>query len=249
MSFVTVGTAHDSATVTMSRGKVNALNAQGMGEIREVFRRLEADDSVRAVVLTGNGSFFSFGFDVPELLTYSRDALTSFLTDFTGFLHDLFVFPKPVVAGINGHATAGGCMLALCCDYRVMVDRRVRISLNEINIGVPVFAGITAILQHVVGARNAEIILTEGLMYSADDAAKLGLVDDVQPIERLATTAAHQAAVLGSKLPEPFAAIKALSRAGVADRAGSDGSSIARFVDLWFTEESQALLRTVQIRS
>ena len=146
MSFVCVSTDGGLATVTLSRGKVNALNEPMIEQISGGLEGLENDDAVKAIILTGQGKFFSFGFDIPGFLSYSRDAFTRFVTKFTNLYTYMFLFPKPIVAAVNGHAIAGGCMLATACDHRIMVSGRARISLNEIGFGSSVFAGSVEML-------------------------------------------------------------------------------------------------------
>ncbi len=173
MSFVHVSKKGEIATVTLARGKVNALNEQMFREIRTSFQDLEKSSEVRAVILTGRGKFFSFGFDIPELLSYSKDDFIRYLTKFANFCSYLFLFPKPVIAALNGHTIAGGCMLANACDFRVMVAEKAKIALNEITFGASVFAGSVAILKFCVGSRNAETILYSGTMYSPCEAVRL----------------------------------------------------------------------------
>src|SRR5262245_32773085 len=110
------------ATVTLARGKVNALDEATVDDLRAAFRRLTADDAVRAVVLTGSGSFFSFGWDVPALYAYPKEAFRQFVTKFTDLYAELYLHPRPLVAALNGHTVAGGCMLAIACDLRLMVS-------------------------------------------------------------------------------------------------------------------------------
>jgi enoyl-CoA hydratase/carnithine racemase len=100
---------------------------------------LAADADVKAVVLSGKGNFFSFGLDVPEFLQYAKDDFIRFVTKFADLYTYIFVYPKPVIAALNGHTVAGGCMLATACDYRVMVSGKARISLNEIKFGSSLF--------------------------------------------------------------------------------------------------------------
>src|SRR5436305_4357714 len=102
MAFVDVETRDGIATVTLERGKVNAISPAVVVELSSAFGALRGDASVRAAVLTGRGKFFSFGFDIPEFLSYPREEFTAFLISFTAFLRDLFVFPKPLVMAING---------------------------------------------------------------------------------------------------------------------------------------------------
>jgi enoyl-CoA hydratase/carnithine racemase len=181
MSHVHVDRSAELGIVTLDRGKVNALNVPTVRELSECFGQLEQDESVRGVVLTGAGKFFSFGFDIPEFLGFTKGAFVDYLTSFTDFYTQVFVFPKPVVAAVNGHAVAGGCMIATACDVRVMAVGKGKISLNEITFGASVFAGCVAMLKHWVGGRTAERILYSGAMYDAEEARRLGLVQEADP--------------------------------------------------------------------
>src|SRR5688572_11127240 len=132
MDIVERSVTNGVATLALSRGKVNAINPELVQALERRLDEVEADDAIRAVVLTGRGSFFSFGWDVPELLSYEPEAFAAFVARFAQLYRRLFAFPKPVVAAINGHAPAGGCMLALACDLRIMASASARIGLNEI---------------------------------------------------------------------------------------------------------------------
>ena len=96
MSFVISSKSVGIATVRIERGKVNALNGSVVSELHYIFQGLETDESVRSVILTGTGSFFSFGFDIPEFLSYSKGDFEQYLDAFTDFYRYLFRFPKPV---------------------------------------------------------------------------------------------------------------------------------------------------------
>ncbi len=249
MGFVTIEKRDTVAVATMQRGKVNAFESAAVDDMAVSFEKLARDDSVGAVVLTGNGKFFSFGFDVPELLTYDRETLHDYLTRFTQLMTMLYLFPRPLVAAINGHTTAGGCMLATIADYRVMAAEGARISLNEINIGVPVFAGPTAILAAVVGRRNAEVVLNIGRMYTPNEALTIGLVDTLVPADSVLETAVRVAAEYAERNRAAFAQTKRLLREPVAaGYAPLETKSIDEFVEIWFSEQTQAQLRTVEIR-
>jgi enoyl-CoA hydratase/carnithine racemase len=112
LSLIHVSKDGESATVTLSRGKVNALIEPMVEVLIEDFQNLEKDDTVNSVILTGSGKFFSFGFDVPEFLRYSKSDFVGYLEKFTNLYTNIFQFPKPVIAALNGHTIAGGCMLA-----------------------------------------------------------------------------------------------------------------------------------------
>ncbi len=236
------------ATLTISRGKVNALVGDLVQELRRNFQALETDPAARAVVLTGEGKFFSFGFDIPELFPYSRDAFLDYLVDFTDLYSYLFLFPKPVVAALNGHAIAGGCMLALACDRRVMTSGKAKISLNEIGFGSSVFAGSTEMLRFCLGSRQATEVLYSGAMYSAEEARALGLVDDVVAEEELLGTARRTAGEMGQKYGPAFASLKRLLRGPVAEEMKRrEKESLLEFVEIWYSETTRANLKTIKI--
>ncbi len=248
MSYVEVENSAGIATVTLNRGKVNALNSQVIDELRNCLKALEADQAIKAVILTGNGKFFSFGFDIPEFLSFTKEAFTEYLTNFTGLYTYLFLYPKPVVAALNGHTIAGGCMLALACDNRVMVAGKGKIALNEIAFGSSVFAGSTEMLRFWAGSAIAAKILYSGSMYSAEKAMDLGIVHEVSTKEHLMARAKSIASDLASKQAPVFASIKSLLRKPIADdMIKREQASILEFVDIWYSEQTWANLQDIRI--
>jgi 3,2-trans-enoyl-CoA isomerase len=240
---------HDGiATLTLARGKVNAINGPVVDQMRERLKSLEHDPEVKSIVLTGAGKFFSFGFDVPEFLAFKKPQFAQFLTGFTDLYTYLFLYPKPVVAALNGHTIAGGCMLALACDYRVMVTGKARISLNELGFGASLFAGITEMLRFAVGSANATKVLYSGSMHSAEEANSIGLIDEVATEHDLMDVACKMASTLGSKNPPAFAGIKSLLRKTIAeDMMRREKDSIREFVDIWYSEHTWANLQNIRI--
>lgn len=250
MDFVRVSTGDEGvATVTLSRGKVNAVTGEVVAELAETFHRLERDSEVRAAVLTGHGSFFSFGFDVPHFMDYTPQAFTDFLTAFTSLYAQLAVFPKPLVMAINGHAVAGGAMLALAGDERLVAAGKAKLALHEVSFGAAVFAGSVALLEDIIGHRRAERVLLGGAMYDPGQAFELGLVDGVLPPEVLIEASRQVAAQLGAKPQPAFATIKRMLRKRSLEVIERDeAASIERFVEIWYTDETRAFLRKIIIR-
>ena len=198
-------------------------------------------------MLTGHGKFFSFGFDIPEFLPYSKEDFTAFLTRFAAFYRDLFIFAKPVIAALNGHAIAGGCMVALACDRAIMAEGS-KISLDEIGFGSSVFAGSVGLLQFRTGPRAADVLYS-GAMYSPVEAQGIGLIDEVVATDALRDRAREIATELGSRRAAAFASLKSLLRKPVADAmAIREATSIREFVDIWYSEPTWTNLRSITIR-
>ncbi|MFZ2446778.1 MAG: enoyl-CoA hydratase/isomerase family protein [Syntrophobacteraceae bacterium] len=248
MNSVIVSRDGDAAAVCLARGKVNALNDGVVRELSEAFLELEKDEGIRAVILTGSGKFFSFGFDIPEFLSYTKDAFLGYLDAFAKLYLYLFRFPKPIIAALNGHTIAGGCMLAIACDYRVMAEGKAKISLNEIGFGSSVFAGSVEMLRYCVGSKNAQEVLFSGRMYSAHEAHGIGLVDETAPEECLMPKAAERAREYGAKDPAAFAGIKKLLREPVSELIlRREADSLKEFVDIWYSERTWKNLESIRI--
>lgn len=249
MSTMILSIEENIATLTLAHGKVNSINETLVDDFVAALDSLEADANVDAVILTGREKFFSFGFDVPELLTFSRADLTRFLTKHTALLLRLFMFDIPIIAAINGHATAGGCMLITPCDYRIVAEGRARIGLNEIDLGVAVFGGSAEMLRYCVGDRNAELILNEGTLYTVEQAHELGLVDRLVPPDDLMTIATAKAKELGAKPGAAYRAIKQLTRGPLASViTQGEQQALDAFIETWYTDQAQEILRTLNIR-
>jgi enoyl-CoA hydratase/carnithine racemase len=232
------------ARVVIRRGKVNAFNDAVIDEMSRTFAELALDPSVRAIILTGTGKFFSFGFDIPQFLGYDRERFTRYLTNFTRLYREIFLHPKPVVAMLNGHTIAGACMIATSCDYRLMVPGKARISLNEINFGSSVFAGSVEMLKRLVGPGNAENILLSGAMYTAEEALRMGLVDRVVSEENLEAETMKVAREYAARDPDAFRSIKGLLRRSVAEQMErTERASIEEFVKIWYSEKTWARLQ------
>ena len=248
MDYLKVHKRKTVAVLMLSRGKVNALNGAVVDQIRQSLKALEGDPEARSIIITGIGKFFSFGFDIPEFLSFTKDQFAEYLANFADLYTYLFLYPKPVVAALNGHAIAGGCMLALACDSRVMAAGKARISLNEIAFGSTVFAGSTEMLRFCVGSANATSVLYSGAMYSAEEAKCFGLVDEVATEHDLMDVAFNMAAALAAKYPPAFASIKSLLRRSTAEEMmRRERQSIEELVNIWYSENTWANLQNIKI--
>lgn len=250
MEFLKVTKDEGIARVALSRGKVNAINEKVVDELSDCFKQLADDPTVKAIIFTGEGKFFTFGFDIPEFLAYPKDDFIRYLTKFTDLYTYLFLYPKPVIAALNGHTVAGGCMLAISCDYRIMVPEKARIALNEINFASSLFAGSVEIMKLLIGQRKAETAVYSGAMYSPEEALELGLIDRIVSPDELEKEARKIAEEYASKDGAAFKSIKHLLRKTLADDfARKEKDSILEFVDIWYSENTWNQLQDKTIRS
>jgi len=250
MEYVQLSVDDGIAAVALNRPKVNAIDEQVVSELRDVFRELALDKHVRAVILTGRGSFFSFGFDIPGFMDYPREEFHRFIMSFSDLVQRIFVFPKPVIAALNGHAVAGGCVLAIACDRRIMVTGKAKIALNELTLGASVFTSIAEILKYTVGPRTAQLLLYTGKMNSAEEALAMGLVDRVVSAEDLNDAALGAANELAGWDVFAFGSVKRLLRKEALDRIENhERGSVSDFVDIWYSENTWEKLKKIEIRS
>jgi len=248
LSYVTVQRDDDLAMVVLDRGKVNAIDEQVVEELDDALDGVEKAEGVRSVVLTASGKFFSFGFDIPAFMDHTPESFTRFLESFTELYTRVYMFPRPVVAALNGHAIAGGCMLALGCDRRIMAEGRGKISLNEITFGSSVFAGSVEMLRMAVGQRNAERILGTGALWLPEQALELGLVDQVVAPEKLRQAAVASAREIAGDTVV-FQSMRELLRGPIVEMMRRrEAASIREFVEIWYSAATRERLRQIRIR-
>ena len=173
------------ALITLDRGRSNPINHQMVRELSDCIKAFESDDNVGGVILTGKEGFFSSGIDLIEAYDYNEEQSREFWIDFLALQHDLVSFKKPLIAAISGHSPAGGCVLAICCDYRVMVDGDFIIGLNEIPVGIIVPESIFDLYAFWIGKHKAYQYLMEGKLLKVNDAHDIGLIDKVSSRENL----------------------------------------------------------------
>lgn len=237
--------------IRMARPPVNALNPD---LCRALIAALETaySDGVLGVVLAGNPKIFSAGLDVPYLVSLGDDrrALLEAWQAFFGVARLLAESRIPVVAAITGHSPAGGCVLALCCDYRVMARstdpaKPFAIGLNETQVGLVVPEGVQKLMRRVVGRHRTERLLVAGEMIPAERAHELGLVDELADGEQVEPRAiAWLQALL--KLPhQPMLQTRALAREDVVEAMSPESIDVEAFVDGWWEPDTQAALKAL----
>ena len=196
------------ATLTINRpDKLNALNIATRSAMVHELAELAKDDNVRVVVITGAGEkAFVAGADISEFEGRSPIDQFQVMTDSSVF-RAVADFPKPILAAINGFCLGGGCELALACDIRIASDK-AKLGQPEINLGLLPGGGGTQRLPRLVGMGAAFKLLYTGDFVRADEALRIGLVDEVVPADELADRAQQLAAAIAQKSPVALGLIK-----------------------------------------
>jgi enoyl-CoA hydratase/carnithine racemase len=237
---------HDAVVeIQLARPPVNALNLDLLCALQQALADAVRDEA-RGVVLSGAQGMFSAGVDVPALLTRDRAGVREFWREFFATCAALAHLPIPVVAAITGHSPAGGAVLSLFCDYRVMAQGPYRIGLNEVQVGLIAPDCIQMALRRVVGAYRAERLLVSGALIDAEQALAFGFVDELVAVDQVSTRALHW---LHETLALPSHAMlgtRQIARADLtATFADVDALPIDTFVEAFFHPQTQATLQAL----
>ena len=221
------------AVVGMSHGKVNALDIEFCDALATRVSELRNSDA-RAVVLTGHGKIFSAGVNLVRLSEGGADYIRQFLPVLHRLYDAVFFHPKPVIAAINGHAIAGGAVLACCADRRIMARESGRIGVTEILVGVSFPALAFEIVRFAVPPRYFPEFTLTGATYATDAALQRGWVDEVAEPDVLLGRALAVARELAMLSPPAFAQTKSQIRQPVAERLQRSGEATDKAVtEIW----------------
>ena len=236
--------------LTLSRGKANALNYALVEELCGAVAAAAADDGVRGLVLESDRPrFFSSGFDIREVFTYDRDGMSAFFGRFIDLYESLFRCPKPVVAALGGHTFAGGAILAIACDFRIMAEGEFGFALNEINLGLSLSPTMRAMLVNAVGPVYAREIMLLGDPITPVRAREIGLVTQSAPADEVREQAVALARRLAAKPPGAYREIKrALRESSGCEDPHTDRATLSQFLDMWFSSEAGDARRAVAAR-
>lgn len=195
------------AVLTMEHGKANAVDTDLFTDLNRALDDVE-NSSARAVVLTGTGSMFSAGVDLFRLLEEGPPYIEAFLPQLSASIRRLFTYPLPMVAAINGHAIAGGCILAAACDRRVMNREKGTIGVTELSVGVPFPAAALETLRFLLPERHVQSLVYSGRTLGAAEAQAIGLVEEVADADDVLDHAREAARRLGDIPAAAFLATK-----------------------------------------
>ncbi|MFQ5348834.1 MAG: enoyl-CoA hydratase/isomerase family protein [Thermoanaerobaculia bacterium] len=227
----------------LRHGRANAIDV-------ELFEALMAaldqatEDGCRALVLTGSGSIFSAGVDLKRVLEEGEEYLRRFVPMIGKGLRRLFAFPRPVVAALNGHAVAGGCIVACACDRRIAAAGDATVGVPELRVGVPYPSTALEILRFVVGDHGLEEVVYSAGTSDLETVRRHGLVDEIVAPETLLERAVAVAGRMAKIAPETFALTKSQIRRPVLDRLAAGAASADREVErIWRLASTREAIR------
>ena len=238
-----------TAVLTLAHGKANALDIELCEALTARFQELRGSDA-KAVVLTGQGKIFSAGVDLKRLSEGGAAYVRQFLPALHKLYATVFHFPKPVVAAINGHAIAGGCVLACCADRRIMANDVGRIGVTELLVGVPFPALAFEIVRFAVPARHLPEFTLSGATYTTDAALDRGWIDEIAEPSELLEDAIAVATELAELSPAAFVQTKKQLRQAVTERMAQSGAATDKAVtDIWMAPETLSRIRDYVART
>ena len=239
---------HDGAVheLRLARAPVNALNPALCHALRDAVRDA-VEAGAHGLVLSGGPKVFSAGMDVPQLLALGDDraGLKAAWQAFFDAARALAGCPVPVVAAVAGHAPAGGCVLALCCDYRVMAAGPFTIGLNETQVGLVAPEGVQHLLRRTVGGYRAERLLVAGELVDAERALAIGLVDELVGVDEVIHRALVWLAELLALPRRPMLGTRRIARRDVVDALQPERIQLDHFLDAWSDPDTQAGLHAL----
>lgn len=236
---------HGIRELRLARPPVNALDPGLIAALKQAIQRAP-DEGAEALVLSGSPGLFSAGLDIPTLLQLDRDAMRAFWQDFFGVCAALARSPIPIAAAVTGHSPAGGAVLAIYCDYRVMARGDFKIGLNEVQVGLTVPDCIQAALRRLIGTYRAERLLIAGAMLDTGAAFKAGMVDELAEVDQVVPRAIAWLQPLLQLPRHAMLATRAMARADLAALFADPASlGIEGFLDGWFAPEAQTTLHAL----
>lgn len=229
----------------LSRPPANALSPELIAALGEAVVNAPREGA-RALVLSGSGKLFSGGLDVPVLLPLDRPAIRATWESFYRLMHGLAASPIPVAAAITGHSPAGGAVLAIFCDYRVMAEGDVKIGLNEVQVGIPLPVAILRAFIRLVGPHQAERLCVTGRLIPAAEALRIGFVDELAPLDQVVPKALAWCQEVLALPPAAMAKTRQDTREDLV-RIVEEGlaNELDNLAHVWFSEETQTVLHAV----
>jgi enoyl-CoA hydratase len=231
----------DVAVLRLVGGKANSMDHAFLDGLDRVFGEFESGGA-RAAVITGYETYFSAGLSLSGLQPLSRDELRAAIDKFHHAMLRIFRCPRPVVAAVNGHAIAGGCVLALQADHSVAADGPFKIGLSETAIGLGLPPLVVETTRLAVPAASWTTMMLEGRLFSPAEARERGIVDELAPPDRVEAVALDVARRLAKVPPLAYANVKTSIRAPAVEAMTRDlAARHEAWLDTWFAPETRRI--------
>lgn len=232
--------------IMLDRGKSNAMHLEMILELIEAIDYAETDPTVEGIIISGKENFFTSGLDLITLYQYDETQIKTFWNNFILLLKRLLAFPKPAVSAITGHSPAGGCVLAICCDYRIMADGEYIIGLNEVPVGIIVPSNIFRLYSFWIGAGVAYRSLLEGKLFKPAEASEIGLIDEVVAFNRIQNAAVRKIKSLTQFERNTWRESKLNFRKDlIAEFSADQTEVINQVLEQWWHPSTRAIMKTI----
>jgi enoyl-CoA hydratase/carnithine racemase len=240
MSGLTIERQGRLALLRMSKARGNAIDEPFAAALLGAVRDLDADRDVHGVLLaSGHPKLFCPGLDLVSLYEYDRPAMERFLALFGEAVAALYALRAPLVAAVAGHAVAGGCVLALTADHRIL-RRGSQLGLNEVRVGVPLPWSVAVLLKAAVPPASLSRVALLGLNFADEEAVAVGLAHEVAEVEGFEAACLARLAEFSERNPAAVAATKAFLREGpLAEMRAQEAARRGVFLDVWFSPEGR----------
>jgi enoyl-CoA hydratase len=235
------------AILRMADGKANAMSLEFCERLVDSFQKLD-HWGTSAVVVTGQARIFSAGVDLLRLVDGGIPYIRKFLPALTAMLATVFSFPRPVVAAVNGHAIAGGCVLACAADHRLMAHDAGRIGVTELAVGVPFPCVALEIMRCATSPRHFEDTIFSAATYTPEQAVERGLINEIAAADELLPRAIAHAKTLAALPASAFALTKRQTRALALERIAKDAER-EEIDDIWTAPETLSRIRAYVART
>lgn len=246
MNTIKVNLKDKIAVLQLDRGRSNAINSEMVAELHQMVLNIEKDDNIAGLIITGKEGFFSAGLDLIELFQYDEEKIRQFWKDFLNLVTAMVSFRKPMVSAISGHCPAGGCVLALCSDYRIMAEGKYIIGLNEVPVGIIVPQSIFHLYSFWLGQATAYRFMLEGKLLQTDEALASGLIDELVKPESILHAAERKIQKYIQMESTTWQQSKANMRAELVAKVGADQSDMLEIMlNQWWSPSTRSILKTI----
>ncbi len=228
------------AVLSLELGRGNAIDHAFIDAVHGALDAVLRSEA-RAAVITGQGRVFCGGLDLVTLHGFDRPGIERFVDAFEGMFRRVYAFERPLVAAVNGHALAGGAILAMACDLRVMADGPFQIGVNEVRLGIPFPAAAFEIVRQATPGPARRAVMLQGKRLSPGEARAAGIVQRLAGDQGVVADAVEEARAFAAGGATAVRAVKADLTAPVLARIDATAAARrARFVEAWFGAEARA---------